>query len=563
MKYEEFPYKRLDKQESINVVNDLIKQLNTTSTADQQIDIMLKMNTFIAEHHSYEAMVELNYARNINSKPFKLEKEYYDDLSPTFKDLINRFSKAVLKSPFLPDLKLKFGNHYFNIKKTEQKTFHPNIMEMLKEETKLENEYTHIIASAKINYKGETYNLSGLGPFHSDANREIRKSSYEARFSFFEEHANELDNLYDKMVKLRTEIAKKLGFNNYIELGYARLGRTDYGANEVEGFRKQIVDYIVPLVQKLNKKKKEVLGLDKLYFYDSILFKDGNPKPQGSPNDLVEYAKKMYNELSPETGQFFEMMVNENLIDLVNRQGKMGGGFCTAFPTYDRPYIFSNFNGTAHDVTVLTHEAGHAFQCYSSRKQPLVEYLWPTLEACEIHSMSMEFLTWPWMDLFFKDKSEKFKYMHIVDSLSFLPYGACVDHFQHWVFENPEATPKERKNKWSELESIYLPDRDYDDLAFPKSGGIWQGQLHIYQMPFYYIDYTLAQTCAFQFWIKSQENMESAWEDYLRLCKVGGSMPFTKLTELANIKSPFSDGILKSVSEHVYKWLEGIDPESL
>jgi M3 family oligoendopeptidase len=563
MKFEDFPYKRVDNQESIHFVNELIEQFNNSSTPNQQIDIMFKMNDFLAEYQSYEAMVELNYARNINSKPFKLEKDYYDDLSPLFKDLIDRFSKAVLNSNFLPHLEEKFGCHYFKIKKTEQKTFHPDIMEMLKEETQLENEYTQIIASAKIDYNGKTYNLSGLGPFHSDADRSVRKSSYEARFSFFEDNAIELDNLYDKMVKLRTKIAKTLGFKNYIELGYARLGRTDYSAEEVANFRKQIVEYIVPLVQKLNQRKKEILGFDNLYFYDQILFKDGNPKPQGTPKDLVNYAKKMYSELSTETGEFFNMMVDENLLDLVNRDGKMGGGFCTAFPKYDRPYIFSNFNGTAHDVTVLTHEAGHAFQCYSSRKQPLVDYLWPTLEACEIHSMSMEFLTWPWMNLFFKDKTEKFKYMHVVDSLSFLPYGACVDHFQHWVFDNPEASPKDRKHKWSELESIYLPDRDYDDLTFPKSGGIWQGQLHIYQMPFYYIDYTLAQTCAFQFWIKSQENMESAWEDYLRLCKVGGSMPFTELTELANIKSPFTDGTLKSVSDHVYKWLENINPENL
>jgi M3 family oligoendopeptidase len=256
-------------------------------------------------------------------------------------------------------------------------------------------------------------------------------------------------------------------------------------------------------------------------------------------------------------------MVKDDLMDLVNRDGKRPGGFCTSFPKYDRPYIFSNFNGTDHDITVLTHEAGHAFQNYSSRKQPLLKYLWPTMESAEIHSMSMEFFTWPWMNGFFKEDTERFKYKHIVGSLSFLPYGACVDHFQHWVYENPEATPKERKDKWSLLETIYLPGRDYDDLEYPKSGGIWQGQLHIYQMPFYYIDYTLAQTCAFQFWSKSQTNQDNAWKDYIRLCEAGGSLPFTKLVELAKLNLPFEDGCLETVVANIKEWLKNIDVKSL
>jgi len=185
------------------------------------------------------------------------------------------------------------------------------------------------------------------------------------------------------------------------------------------------------------------------------------------------------------------------------------------------------------------------------------------MESAEIHSMSMEFFTWPWMETFFKEETERFKYKHIAGSLSFLPYGACVDHFQHWVYENPEATPIERKEKWLEFEALYLPDRDYDDIEFPKSGGIWQGQLHIYQMPFYYIDYTLAQTCAFQFWIKSEDNREKAWEDYYRLCQAGGSLPFTGLVELAGLKLPFDDGCLESVVQKVTKWLDDMDVSSL
>ena len=339
--------------------------------------------------------------------------------------------------------------------------------------------------------------------------------------------------------------------------------RTDYDHNDVAAYRRQIVDHVVPLVTKLYEQKKEILGLDPLYIYDGINFKDGDPKPKGTPEDLVVAAKNMYDELSPETGAFFKMMIDEELLDLVNRDGKMAGGLCTSFPKYQRTYIFSNFNGTDHDVTVLTHEAGHAFQTYSARHQPLIEYYWPTYEAAEIHSMSMEFITWPWMEDFFKEDTERFKYLHMVKSISFLPYGACVDHFQHWVYGNPEASPADRKAKWSELEKKYLPERDYDDLEFPKSGGIWQRQLHIYQVPFYYIDYTLAQVCAFQFWTKFNADRKPAWDDYYHLCKAGGSLPFTKLTDVAKIESPFNAGVLEKVVGEIWDWLKSVDVKSL
>lgn len=556
MKYNELPYKRVSLEESESYLNELLPSLESEGNLTAQINAVDSMNQFKAELSSYEAIASLNFNRNTRDESAKSEKEYYDDLGPGMKELENKFTKAILNSSELTGLKEKYGEHYFNLKEVEEKTFDPAIKEMLHEETKMENEYTSIIAGAEIDFGGKTYNLAGLGPFHQDLDRNTRKDSYHARFSFFEKNSEKLDDLYDRMVKLRHKIAVTLGYENFVQLGYMRLGRTDYGPEEVKAFRDQIVQEVVPLASKLNEQRRENLGLDKMYFYDTIHFADGNPKPKGTPDELVKHAQTMYKELSPETDEFFSIMVNEDLLDLVNRDGKMAGGFCTSFPKYERPYIFSNFNGTDHDVTVLTHEAGHAFQCYSSRKQPLVEYLWPTLEACEIHSMSMEFLTWPWMELFFREDKEKFLLKHVTDSLCFLPYGACVDHFQHWVYENPEASPADRKAKWSELEKIYLPDRNYDDLSYPLKGGIWQGQLHIYQMPFYYIDYTLAQTCAFQFWIKADENREQAWQDYLRLCKVGGSMPFTQLVDVANIKSPFIDGTLKQIAGHVYNWLE-------
>ena len=563
MKYSELHYERIDVEKNRKVMEGFVDRISGADSADEQISTILEANDTSREYQSYAAMASLNFSRDINDEKAKAEKDYYDSIGPDMQEIGDIFDKAINDSEFKNELSKEWGDTFLKQIEMGLKTFDPQIKDMLKQETELRNEYTTLTAGAKIEFEGKNYNLAGLGPFHSDQDRDVRKRSYEARFNWFSENADALDQIYDKLVKLRHKIAVTLGYENFIELGYMRMGRSDYGPNEVANFRKQIVDHVVPIVKKLQDKKKDILGLDHLYFYDGINFKEGDPKPKGTPEHLVKEAQTMYHELSKETGEFFDMMVNEELMDLVNRDGKRPGGFCTSFPKYDRPYIFSNFNGTDHDITVLTHEAGHAFQCYSSRNQPLLSYLWPTYEAAEIHSMSMEFFTWPWMEKFFKEDTERFKYKHVSGSLSFLPYGACVDHFQHWVYENPEATPKQRNEKWLELESMYLPTRDYDDIEFPKTGGIWQGQLHIYQMPFYYIDYTLAQTCAFQFWMRNEQDKEKAWSDYYRLCKAGGSLPFTELVELAGLELPFKDGCLESVVNHVSQWLDGIDPKEL
>ena len=563
MKYNDFPYQRLTVVSQKEAMDNWLSRFQGAESVQDQISVIKEADDAIREYSSYQAIASLNFNRNIHDEDAKAEKEYYDSIGPDIQEIYNKLDMAIDSSTFKAELREEWGDTYLKNIEMDLKTFDPKIKEMLRQETDLRNEYTKMIGGAKIEFDGETYNLAGLAPSHLDKDRDVRKRSYAARFGWFEEYADAFDQLYDKLVKLRHKIATTLGYDDFTELGYLRMSRSDYGPGEVANFRKQIVDCVVPIVEKLKEQKKAILDLDHLYFYDGINFKEGDPKPKGTPDELVEVARQMYHELSPETGEFFDIMINEDLMDLVNRDGKMGGGFCTSFPKYDRPYIFSNFNGTDHDVTVLTHEAGHAFQCYSSRKQPLVGYLWPTMESAEIHSMSMEFFTWPWMDTFFKEETDRFKYKHLAGSLSFLPYGACVDHFQHWVYENPEATPADRKAQWLELEGIYLPGRDYDDIEFPKTGGIWQGQLHIYQYPFYYIDYTLAQTCAFQFWVKSEKNRAAAWKDYYKLCQAGGSRPFTGLVELAGLTSPFAEGCLENVVEKATSWLDNIDVPSL
>ena len=555
MKYSDFPYKRIDINELRKEVKKMIDEFRSSKTANKQIKILQEYQSLQYEFQTYASIAHLNFARNTKDEKAIEENKYYDQISPEIAEIDNQFTKEINTSKFKKDLTIKFGKHFFNLIDMEIKSFDPKLVDLMKKENEIKNEYRSLLAGAEIKYKDKVLNLAGLSPYMQDTNRKTRKEVYELMDNFFKKNENDLDSIFDKLVKIRNKKSQILNYDNFIPLGYLNMNRSDYGPKEVAEYRKQIIKHIVPLVKKINKKRKEILGYDEMFVYDTLYFKEGNPKPKGGVEFQVNQAKVMYSELSKETKEFFDIMINEELMDLENRAGKSGGGFCTSFPSMQRPYIFANFNGTDHDVTVLTHEAGHAFQCYQSRKLPISRYLWPTYEACEIHSMSMEFLTWDWMHLFFKEDTDKFLFKHIAGSLAFLPYGALVDHFQHWVYENPNVSAKERKLQWLKLENIYQPDKNYDNLDFLKNGGFWQKQAHIYEMPFYYIDYTLAQICAFQFWIRMQEDKKSAWKDYLHLCQAGGSMSFLDLVKLANIKSPFDPKVFEEVANKINKWL--------
>lgn len=560
MKFKDFPYERPNLNEVSAKFEGLLKKFNGASTFETQNEAMKEINALRSEVESMSQIAYIRHTIDTTDKFYEEEQNFFDEVTPLYEGLITKYYHALVNSKFKNELEEKWGKQIFTLAELTLKTFSPEVISDMQEENKLYSEYTKLVASAKIPFEGEERNLSQLTPFMISKDREMRKKANNAKYAFFAENEEKFDEIYDKLVKVRTRIAKKLGYENFVELGYARMNRSDYDAKMVANFRKQVLDYIVPVATELRERQRVRLGLDSLKYYDENLsFKSGNAKPKGDSNWVLNNAKKMYSELSPETKEYFEFMTEDELMDLVSKKGKAGGGYCTYISKYKAPFIFSNFNGTSGDVNVLTHEAGHAFQCYTSRNLEIPEYNFATSEACEIHSMSMEFFTWPWMQLFFLDDADKYRFAHLSEALLFIPYGVTVDEFQHRVYENPDMTPAERKKVWREIEKKYLPHRDYDGNEYLENGGWWYQQLHIFGMPFYYIDYTLAQICAFQFWKKSLDNREEAWNDYLRLCKAGGSKSFLELVKLANLKSPFEDDCIKSVIDSIKNWLGSID----
>lgn len=560
MKFTEFGYKRPDFDTYKMDFEKLLADFEVAETAEKQNAIMKELNDLRRTVETMGTLCHIRYDVNTEDKFYEAEQEYFDQTQPLFQELVVKYYKAILESKFRKELEGKWGKHLFNIAEMELKTFKPEIIEDLQEENKLCSDHTKLIASAKIMFDGEERNLSQMRAYFQNKDRTIRKAAYEAYAGFFEAHEKELDELYDNLVKVRTRMARKLGYETFTELGYIRLGRSDYNAEMVKGYRDQVYESVVPIATKLLEKQAARLGYDKLRYYDEPLkFTSGNADPKGTPEEIMANGLRMYDELSKETADFFTFMTEHGLFDVLARKGKMGGGYCTFLPDYKAPFIFANFNGTAGDVEVLTHEAGHAFQVFSSRNYEAPEYVWPTLEACEIHSMSMEFFTYPWMQLFFEDEMLKHRFSHLSEAILFLPYGVSVDEYQHFVYENPEATPDERKAKWREIEKKYLPLRDYEDNKFYEKGTMWFRQSHIFEVPFYYIDYTLAQVCAFQFYNKMNEDREQAWKDYQDLCNAGGSKPFLQLLEVAKIKNPFVDGTVAESVARIEKSIEAID----
>lgn len=553
-KFSEYQYIRPVFGEMEQTWKALLQEFKTAADVAKQNQIMQKINVLRNSFETMQTLVEIRHTMDTSDAFYDAENDYFDEVRPDYDGLVDEFYQALMNSPFRAELEQQWGSLLFELAAMKLRTFKPEILGDLQEENKLTSQYTKLRASAQVEFDGEIYNLPQLEPFMESINRETRRRAHQAYYSFFKAHEAEFDEIYDRLVKVRTKIAKALGFENFIELGYARMSRIDYNAEQVAEYRRQIRESWVPFTVELRQAQAKRLGLSKLNFYDEVLqFSEGNPVPQGTSAEIIAAGEKMYTEMSKETAEFFKFMTEHELLDLETRRNKAGGGYCTYLSDYRSPFIFSNFNGTSGDVDVLTHEAGHAFQAYMGRDTELPEYLWPTMESCEIHSMSMEFFAWPWMQLFFGNEFKRYCFSHLSGAILFLPYGATVDEFQHWVYENPTVSPAERKAKWREIERGYLPLRDFDDNEFLERGGYWFRQGHIFEVPFYYIDYTLAQVCALQFLLKANKNHAAAWEDYLHLCKLGGSKSFLKLVNEASLNNPFVDGTLDNVVKELKK----------
>lgn len=558
MKFSEIPYKRPDMDELKRQMGEIAETLENAQSAQEQIEAIDRCNKISGSFSTMGSIAYIRHTVNTKDEFYDQENEFFDEMNPLVEEMGQRVNRAMLDSRFRPALEEHYGKLLFTNLEISVRTFKPEMIELMQQENRLQSEYQKLYASAMVEFDGQQLPLPKLGPYKQSPDRAVRKAAYETEGRFFDSHREELDRLYDQLVKNRTEQAKLLGHENYIQLGYDRLGRNCYGKEKVSAFREQIARDMVPIVARVKKDQEKRIGVERLKFYDDVvMFPDGNARPTGSADEILAAGREMYHGLSPETAEFIDHMYDNELLDVLSKDGKAPGGYCTEIFDYQSPFIFSNFNGTSGDVDVLTHEAGHAFAGYRAmRKGYIPQLVSPTIEACECHSMSMEFLTSDFHHLFFGNATRKYEIGHCEDALIFIPYGCMVDEFQHLMYENPDLTPEQRNETWLRLEKKYRPWIDFDNLPFYSRGAGWQRQLHIYLYPLYYIDYCMAQTVAFQFWMAFLKDKDDAWRRYLAFVDKGGTETFEQLVKGAGLKVPYEPGCIREIGEAVSRWID-------
>ena len=558
-KFSDIKYTRADLGAYKKMAKQLIKQIKTAKSADEIYEAFLRSDAEMAPLETSVVIASVRNTMDTTDKFYTDEMAYYDKALPIIMPVSIKINKALLASPFRAELEARIGKQFFRTTEAELKVSDKKIILESIKENQLCTEYSKLAAACSTDFNGEKCNFYGLLKHMQSTDRTVRKQAFEAWAALYEGASDKLDAVFDKLVKLRVKKAKKMGYASFTDMAYIMRDRFDYNADDIKCFREQVVKHIVPLCDKLMRQQQRRLGVDTLRYYDEqLVFPEGNAVPQGDKDELVAAAQQMYRELSPETGEFFDQMVKYEMFDLLTRPGKHLGGYCTALPEYKMPFIFSNFNGTSADVDVLTHEAGHAFAYYqSSRTQPLSNYHHSTSEINEIHSMSMEHFTYPWMDKFFGEATPKYLYAHLASAIGTIPYLCCVDHFQHEVYARPEMTAVQRREVWRTLEKTYMPWRDYDGNEFLEKGGFWMQKQHIFLYPFYYVDYALAQICAFQFYKRMTEDRKQAFTDYIALCRCGGSLGYFETLEKAGLANPFKDGVIEEIASFVEKQLDG------
>ena len=560
--FSQIPYQRPDTEDAKRQLTALTERLASAQSYAEAKDAFLGVEALVSHIFTQRTIASIRHSINTEDAFYDAEMKFWNAVIPELIEYQQKWTQTLLHSQFRPDFSAEYGDLMFLNAEIELKTFSPAIIPELQQESDLTQAYEKLLASAQIPFEGKTYTLSQLSPFKNDPDDARRLAAWKAEGQWYKEHQAELDEIYDKLVHLRDRMGKALGYEGYTTLGYYRMGRNCYTKEDVERFRAAVVKYLVPVADSIYRAQAARLGKQyPMSFADNALqFKSGNPRPCGTPEQILEQGQKFYDELSPETSEFFRTMRKYELLDVLSTKGKAGGGYCTTLQDYHVPFIFANFNGTQHDVEVVTHEAGHAFASWMNRFRVPADYIWPSMEGCEVHSMSMEFFAWPWAEGFFGTDTRKFRYSHLAGALTFIPYGTMVDHFQHIVYETPELTPAERHAEWKRLLGIYMPWMRLDgEIPFYADGEGWQRQHHIYSSPFYYIDYCLAQTVALQFWARIQKDRNDAWSHYMAYTKQGGSRVFTDLLRNAGLDSPFEETCLRGVCEAARSWLDAYD----
>ncbi len=555
IKISQIEYARPNKDEVLAKLQEFKQRFENANSAEE----------FFAIHEEYKQYSEclgtnmriafIRFSQDTRNEFYATEQDYLDEITPEINVASAEVSKCYLNSKFRKDLEERFPKVMFVNMQMAVDSHDSRIVAEKVEENKLVTEYTKLVSGIVIEFNGEKLPMSGIRKYFSAPDRQLRRDAYMVFGQALEDNKEKLDEIFDKLVKVRTAMGKKLGYENFSPLGYLQMQRNCYSKEDVAKFRANVLKYLVPLAIKIRNKVGEKLDLGQQYLYDCDVYTATEPKPIGTPKEIFANASKMYNEMSAETGKLFDTMVECECFDVMSREGKWGGGYCEGLPEYKLPFILANWNGTSGDIDVLTHEFGHALEFYKSFFIESEFLSSISMETAEVHSMSMEFFAYPWLELFFGNKTEEYKFCHIGGAVTFIPYGTIVDYFQQTCYDNPDMTPAERNQFYNKIEEQFLPYMTTKGIPAIQDGRRWQRQSHIFEMPFYYIDYCFAQFTALQFLVMSQEDYDAAFKNYIKFLDFGGPKTFVAVLHDCGLKSPFEEESFKAVVKSCEKIL--------
>ena len=490
------------------------------------------------------------------------EKAYLhcvENVLPRVKTWHDRMARLYLANPARERADRRWLEVHDRVAENQVKLFREANVALQTEDTKLSTEYQKVIGAMLVQWEGEEKTLQQMAPYLEETDRPTREAAWrlvaERRF----EDTERLNELFDRMVPLRDRIARNAEFDSYRDYRHQAYDRFDYTPADCVKFQESIEQEVVPLLAELRRRRREQLGVEALRPWDLQVDPEGKPPlhPFATADELSDGCAEIFAGLDPRLAGHFATMREQGLLDLESRKGKAPGGYQYTLDEVRLPFIFMNAAGTNRDVLTLLHEGGHAFHAMGSRDQSLLAYRSAPTEFSEVASMAMELFGMSRIEVFYQDpdQARRARRRHLREMITLFPWIATVDAFQHWIYLNPDHSAEQRDDRWVELNERFSPELDHSGLENLHRAG-WHRQLHIYQCPFYYVEYGIAQLGALQLWLRFREEPTRALEDYLAALALGGSRPLPELFETAGIHFDFSPQTLRPIMQAVGEELE-------
>ena len=535
----------------------LDREINSAQALE---DWLLEFGRFSAYVGETGSMLYVNMTCDTENEEIKQAYlDFVENVEPELAKIGDLLNRKLAENLYADQLDSEEYNVLLRDTRMDLALFREENIPLSTELTKLGQRYNEICGAMTVEFDGEERTMQQMGKFLQVNERGVRENAYKTVGKRRFQDAEEIDEIYEKMIELRQQVAQNAGYENYRDYIFDAKHRFDYTPADCEAFQDAVEAICVPLMRDVDDQRKRDLKLDSLRMWDLGHDVHGREplKPFTDVEEMVAGTSRMFHRLSPELGEFFDSLRDGTSLDLDSRKGKAPGGYQLQRDHSRKPFIFMNATGLQRDLETMVHEAGHAFHSIYADDLPLVDYRSAPLEFCEVAAMSMELLTHDFLDEFYtKEDAKRAVREHLEGIVSILAWIATIDAFQHWIYTNPSHSRTERHEKWLELGNRFGSILDWSGFEDWRKVS-WQKQLHLFSYPFYYIEYGIAQLGALQIWLQYRENPEQALKNYATAMRLGGSRPLPDLFAAGEMKFDLGrttvQGLIDAVRDELSK----------